>query len=134
MNHYVLPLSFAAAFHGALLFGFNHHSGPRAKSQEQFVGIDISAPPPEEPDIVEPEPADAGLKDLPDVPQPVRQPEPLIIDPGERQPISLPPLPADYTRNSAIIPVTSPRGPGGDGKWRFDVIDGVELDNIPRTR
>jgi periplasmic protein TonB len=136
-NHYVLPVCFAAAAHGALLFGFS--KGPRQPmaSEEKTVLVPFVVPPREEdpPVIVEPDRSDAASKSAPDVPSLPRSAEPLAIDLGERIPITPPPLGEVTTRDVTTIFEHSIGQLGGEGKNPFgNVISSTHLDNPPRTR
>lgn len=135
-----LPIAFAAALHGALLFGFNHKS-PKAPPPPKEVTtrheVDLR-PPPEDPEpiILANDPSEAKPAQ-PDAPQPVVSPEPpaVIVDKG----FTMDPPKITVNMNSdvrEIIPPTSPGVIGGTGdKFNWGDITGlVGLDRTPATR
>ena len=134
-NCYVLPVCFAAAAHGALLFGFTKQ--PRRPVPPQLAIADVifhsrpPEPPPEEEEIVSVEPA---RREAIDAPAPIRSPEPAIeITTAVTMP--LPPLQPEGLGDLRVIPLTLPVGPGTEDTraWQ-NVIPRDALDNPPRTR
>ena len=134
---FVLAATFAAAVHGALLFGFPQN--PRAPApvpREKDKGSDIPMPPPEievklvEDPYVEP----SASKDLPPPPVPTLPDSPMI-DPTITfvQPVA-PLQPFDPNVVTRVVPQSAGiyRPDGGAGIGRVVPID--LLDNSPRTR
>src|SRR6476660_9218281 len=93
-NNYLLPVCFAVAAHGALLFGFTKHPRPVASVKDDTVLTCFHFTPPEEerPVIVDPEQSETAPKLPPDAPLP-RQPERLSLAVGETPTMTPPRLP-----------------------------------------
>jgi protein TonB len=136
-RHYMLPATFAAVAHAALLFGIS--KDPHAPELE-FVRI-ISCPlftlPPEpEPPVVEND--DSGpenAKPTLDVPL-IQQPEPPTLIAATEMVIPVPRLqpftPGDVTK--IALPAVAPGSGSGDSPWPRNVLPIDRLDNSPRTR
>lgn len=134
-----LPIAFAAALHGAVLFGFNYKSPkaePPPKEKTKITEVDLR-PPPEEPDpiVLANDPSEAKPAQ-PDAPQPVVSPEPpaVIVDGGFT--IEPPKIPVNMDSNiREIIPPMGPGVEGGKGEFNWGDITGlVGLDRTPATR
>ena len=135
-KEYVLPVCFAAAAHGALLFGFSKTPRPVTNSDRDTILTEWKIPPqPEEVVAVEPESTNSTPKSALDVPQPIRSPEPPVLDIGDRPPMPMPPISAFDATTVTVLPTTEISGPRGDGKnpWG-DVVSKELLDNPPHTR
>lgn len=136
-----LPIAFAAALHGALLFGFNHKS-PKAPPPPKEVTtrheVDLRPPPEDQEPII---PAgDASEASAPDreVLRPPSTPEPTAqlsdsIFLIERQQVRV-----DVAINSDmrhIVPPAAPIGGGGDGPFKpGNIIPSTMLDRVPAAR
>jgi periplasmic protein TonB len=136
-NHYVLPVCFAAAAHGALLFGFTKN--PRSLTvKNEIIPIPIFAIPnvvEEPPVVVENDQRDTAAKPAPDVPQLPRSAEPLTIEMDNRPTMTAPPLQTEGLKDVIKLFDDSFGKPGGKGASPFgDVMSGIDLDNPPRTR
>jgi len=138
-NHYALPVCFAAAFHGALLFGFtkNPRPPPTPDEKPQLVPFVISQRDEDPPVLVEADRSDPQPKRAPDAPQPPRGAEPPVIDLGTRPTMPLPSFePVAGLKDMKQIPEISAGTPGSDGDspWKNGVIPSTLLDGSPRTR
>jgi protein TonB len=137
-NTYLLPVCFAAAAHGALLFGFTKQPRPaRIVATPTMITpfvLRAEEPPPEiAVDAADRSEAKAAAPDRPAIP---RGEEPLVVDLGT-QPIMPRPdmIPVTFENTDRILP--SDLGvPGGKGNepWRNGIVRGEFLDNPPRTR
>lgn len=139
-RHFVLPIVFAAAAHGALLFGFT--KTPRAAvpvSEKSICRLPMHvAPPPPEEIIVEPEASAASAASKPILDAPPRTPEPA----AELQPMDVPTMPrppvTPFDRGEiTVIPKEAFARPGdGDGPnfGPGGIVPTAFLDNTPRTR
>jgi periplasmic protein TonB len=135
-NHYLLPVCFATAAHGALLFGFTKHHRPMRVEKESTIETRIYIAPPEEPPpMIE----DAGSTKStpttpPDRPLP-RQTEPLVVQVADQLTITPPEFPNITTGEVTKVIDDSVFEKIGTGKtgWGNVVTDGM-LDNPPRTR
>lgn len=134
-----LPIAFAAALHGAVLFGFNHKSPkapPPPKEITRYDPVDLR-PPLEEPDpiILAQDPSEAKPAQ-PDAPQPVVSPEPLavIVDGGFT--IDPPKIPVNINSDirEIIPPTAGVVGGTGDKVAWGDITGLVGLDRTPATR
>lgn len=136
-RHFGLPIAFAAALHGALLFGFNKtpRAEPPAKEPTTIVPFVLPPPPPEEPVVVHDLTQEAAPKSAPDAPAPIRSPEPVAIEVPNTFKISPPPVSAVDTSNMSLVPPTDNFGRhgNGDNPWG-NIISSTLLDNTPRTR
>lgn len=134
-KRYVLPICFAAAAHGALLFGFTKSPRPiKAKEDTETRRVPFVLTT-EEPPIVEIERSETAPKGQPDAPQPLRGPEPLPIEITHQQTMALPPI-ARVSSEDMQQWMNVPIGVS-DGRisetWK-DVVTRDFLDNSPRTR
>lgn len=135
-RHFGLPLAFAAALHGAVLFGVSKSPRPilvKVPVEDRHL-FPVNLPRPVED---KPEPVDVvagGPPPRPDVPVPVSQPErPAVAVVGDFT-IAPPPISANVGVDLTRVPLV-PALPGGDGRNLFsDVIGHALLDNTPRTR
>lgn len=137
-NPYILPICFAAAAHGALLFGFTKNP-PVAKVPEEksFYVPFVARPPEEEPPVVlEPDSASAPSKSALETPQPVRTPEPLVIETSALA--TMPPPPIQPMGSAELRQILEPSIVGGNetgnALWRDGIVSSGLLDNPPRTR
>jgi periplasmic protein TonB len=132
-RQFMLPISFAAAFHAALLFGFRPSSHTLMTVRDPARIVDpIFAPA----DLADPPEPQASTE-----PMPKSSPEPLRPDIAE-----VPHLPAtehDFTINVMPHPAVNVEHPvinlppGGDdprGKPGPNILSSVFLDSRPRTR
>jgi protein TonB len=138
-SRYLLPVCFALAAHGALLFGFTKHPRSAKPPEDEFiltpfhlrnVEEDIPTVAPAEGD--EPAPTSA-----PDVPPPPRNPEPLlVVEVGNQPRMELPPITRLDRTDMREIPLVGPgvMGERGDMPWGTDILSLDRLDNTPRTR
>ena len=137
-QRYILPVTFSAAVHAALLFGF-----PAKSIREAITVIEVPlAPLPPKPveEIVPPaetDPTTPPVKELAGGPTPPDL-EPPPAGPLRRDDIV---IPEDaHSRNPTRIPTTIPRmsGPGDGTEWTRSVgsaaIDYTGLDNAPRAK
>lgn len=137
-NPYILPICFAAAAHGALLFGFTKNP-PMAKMTEEKHYVPFVARPPEEepPVVVEPDSVSAQSKSALEAPSPVRLPEPLVIETtalATMQPPPLRPVGSEDVRQ-ILDPGLGIGDEKGNALWERDgIISSGLLDNPPRTR
>ena len=132
-RHLGLPLAFAAAFHGALLFGFVKHPPPalvRYIPMPDFfppaAPIDDDDPPPPEPE------ADKRPEDIAP-PQPMRQPEPIPIAAPDKMTF----VPPVITVDPNALPTDIAGAPIDGAKIRSeigDIFSSTSLDKTPRTR
>lgn len=135
-RHYILPVAFAAAAHGALLFGFQR-TPHVAHPTERIPHRDFITPDPVEVDLTSPELPDSAehASRPPDAPTPVAQPDSpvLVLNSDFRQPVTL-----TQTFDPTSITRVVPENIGvhsGDIAGRIGNIVGKEfLDNSPRTR
>lgn len=133
-----LPIAFAAALHGAVLFGFNHKT-PKATPPKEITEIrevDLRPPPDDpEPIMLAGDPSEAKPAQ-PDAPQPVVSPEPLAVIVEGGFTIDPPKIPVNMDSNiRQIIPPTGPGVVGGKGEFNWTDITGlVGLDRTPATR
>jgi protein TonB len=134
-KQYILPVCFAAAAHGALLFGFTKNPRP-PKIDEPETRLVVCEFPLEEPIVeVQPDRTDTGPKIPPDAPQPERSIEPPPIEVTTGFTITPPPIAPPGVKDLKVIPEFPPGVPGGDGKGPWsDVLSSIHLDNTPRTR
>lgn len=137
-RHFGLPIAFAAALHGALLFGPSKTSRPApveepAAPPREFVVVRMEEELPRPPDDAE---ASAAPKLVPDAPVLPRSDEPPPIAVERTFPIARPPVVAVDTSGIAKI-IDVPTGiDGGTGKnpWGPSVLSSTLLDNSPRAR
>jgi protein TonB len=134
---FVLPVCFAAAAHGALLFGFTRHSRPPSAAVDEvyrvpFVYRQIDDDPPV---AVQTENERSAVKPMPDVPQPSRSPEPPVVDLSHRLTMQPPPIQPVGEKDMRVLLEAGVGLPGETGKnsWS-DVMSSVQLDNAPRAR
>lgn len=137
-RQFALPIAFAAALHGALLFGF--HKTPQAKppSKPDTIVVPFVIPPlpPEEPIVALDESAAAKSDRKPDVPALPRSEEPPAIDVPTAFRIPVPPVLVSTfgdVRQVLEIPPGVTSG-NGDKPWGRDIIPSTHLDNAPRAR
>lgn len=134
-RHFALPIAFAAAFHGAVLFGFNKSPRAEPPKKDESTFILINPPPPEEEPLPIPETGEAsGPKSLPDAPVPVRSPEPIAIEVANAFKISPPPMDTVNMSDIRILPADTLTRGKGDNPWGNGIISSMLLDNTPRTR
>jgi periplasmic protein TonB len=136
-NPYILPVCFAAAAHGALLFGFT--KGPvAAKPPKEIITchlFEIKEVEPEPP-VVEVDSSSALPKPAPEMPQPIRSPEPPAIETRSDFTITPPPIPPPGTEEMRQILEFKSGAPDGIGEAiaKEGVFSLGLLDNTPRTR
>lgn len=136
-RNFVLPVCFAAAAHGALLFGFSRTSRPPSASVDEvyrvpFVYRQIDDDPPV---AVDHEHDRSAAKALPDVPQPFRSPELPVVDLSNRLSMQPPPIPPMGGKDMRVLLEGGVGLPNGTGNSRWpDVLSSVQLDNAPRAR
>ncbi|WP_414661666.1 energy transducer TonB [Horticoccus sp. 23ND18S-11] len=138
-TQFVLPLCFAAAAHGALLFGFSRPArGARPleplRIYTPMIPFELN---PEPPVIVESDVREPDAKPAPAVEQPPRSVEPLpAIDPGPLPTMPIPPVVPTRIGDISIVPDQLPGAPGGGGTgpWTDRPLGREFLDNAPRTR
>ncbi len=133
---YVLPVCFAAAAHGALLFGFTKNPRPPVTEIETWIDIPFRHSPP--PDEVEVTVTDTHEKSsvAPERPVVPRSQEPLPIITDAIPAAIAPPITVNVTER--ITRVIEPDGGilGGTRTkpWAGGVLSREVLDNPPRTR
>jgi protein TonB len=136
-DNFFLPICFAAAAHGALLFGFAKTPRSPAPPAEKprptiFVIREAEEPVPE---IVDTKSSNTALRIEPAAPQLPRSAEPLPVDITHR--ITMKPPAFQRVDASDIHRIVDfAGGPVGKGnKPPFgDVLSSIHLDNTPRTR
>lgn len=134
-KEYVLPVCFAAAAHGALLFGFTKppRSTPLATDDRKYVPFVL--PPPEDPPVVveaerrSPSAPAADVQPLPRSQEPLAQP---VVDGPTFTPPSFRPFEKGDIKEIVNLPPGVGKGPGG-ASWG-DIVSTDHLDNSPRTR
>lgn len=137
-NPYILPICFAVAAHGALLFGFTKSpvAAKPPKEKIEYIPFVVAKLDPEPPVVVEADHASAPPKPAPDAPQPIRSEEPLAIETRSDFTITPPPIPPPGTEEMRRILEFKSGVPDGIGE--AIAKDGVFslglLDNTPRTR
>lgn len=138
-NPYILPICFAAAAHGALLFGFTKNPTPVKRAEEKTITCIFPIRPPEEEPVVTVEPDAAASKTAtaPEAPQPPRSPEPLVIETNSFATMTPPPI--QPIGSAELRQILEPSIGIGDGRGKVPWIrDGILssdlLDNPPRTR
>lgn len=136
-RHFLLPVCFAAAAHGALLFGFTRDPRPLKPGEPKICVTEFKVHTVEdEPEvIVDQEREPAAPRKLPDVSPPPRLPERVVLDPGVRLAMKPPPIRPVGDSDMRAIP---------DSDWGVarevssaafpDVLSSVRLDSAPRTR
>lgn len=135
-----LPIAFAAALHGAVLFGFNHKS-PKAPPppKDPTVITEVILRPPEDPEpiILAGDASEASAPDR-EVLRPPSTPEPtaqlsdsvFII---EKQQVRVDVAINSDMRN--IVPPAAPIGGDGDGPFKSgNIISSILLDRVPSAR
>lgn len=137
-NSYILPLCFAAATHGALLFGFTKNPPVPKLPKEPTIITRIVMPSRDEepPVVIETDAASARSKTAADVPQPIRGPEPaLVLD--TTRPTMMPP-PFQPIGREDVRQILNPNlgieGGKENGLWSDGIVSKGLLDNPPRTR
>jgi protein TonB len=135
-RHFALPIAFAAAFHGAVLFGFS--KTPRTEVLRKPVPtgrVPFIYPPPEDvPIILEAGEVEAP-KRLPDQPQPIAQPEPPAIQVASEFIIQPPAVVVEGKDLPKIPPMPVAAGNGeSTAPWERGILLRNQLDNSPRTR
>lgn len=137
-NPYFIPICFAAAAHGALLLGFTRTTVVSKKPIVPTVLTEwVVRTIEDEPAVVaEVDAREPALKTLPDAPQPVRGPEPVVLDFGDGPTMEPPPLQPVATLDLRRILEEQGGQPGGKGIGPFvgRIVSGGDLDNTPRTR
>lgn len=138
-RHFALPIAFAAAAHGALLFAFTKptRTPPPPEEKRAYQEV-VVAPPAEIEPPKEEETAGGGGSPKPELVAPIprgAEPPPMI-DPGPVFIIPLPPVGPVVRSDAKIVPVSFGRPGGGDGPgWGpGDVLTSAMLDNPPETR
>jgi protein TonB len=133
---YVLPVCFAAAAHGALLFGFSKNPRPPVTEIETRIAIPFRHAPP--PDEVEVAVTDTQEKSSIAPARPVmpRSEEPLRIVTDAIPAAIAPPITVNVTdRITRVIdPGVGIDGGTGTKPWAGGVLGSAVLDNPPRTR
>lgn len=135
-SHYALPIAFAAALHGALLFGFNKSprvSAPKLEEPEKVWYTPILLPPDDPEIIVSAEAASKPTGD-PEVPSvPISPEPPAVVLPTDFH-LKPDPVTVDTSDITKIFQIpTIRRGEGGPAFDR-NVISSVLLDNAPQAR
>jgi protein TonB len=135
-RHFGLPIAFAAAIHGAVLFGFTKEPRvkPTAKPTEVSPVIAIRVPEPEPPEIVV---ADDVSKPRgePEAPQPIASPEPATVNVDAKFVINPPPVSVDMADLTKILEIPTSTTSGTKGEmFGPDIIPAKFLDNSPRAR
>lgn len=138
IHRHVLPVSFAAAFHAALLFGF---PGKSAREVVLVTEVPLTPSPPKPPDdIVVPTP-EAGETTVPVKPLAGGPPTPDLDPPPGRSKIDDITItdeirPKNPMKKVSIIPQISGPGDGafGTGNTGPTIINIRNLDNIPRAK
>ena len=137
-NPYILPICFAAAAHGALLFGFTKDSvaAKQPKEKKDYIPFVVSKLDPEPEVVVEVDSSSALPKPAPEMPQPIRSPEPVAIETRSDFTITPPPIPPPGTEQMRQILEFKEGVPGGIGEAiaKGGVFSLGSLDNTPRTR
>src|SRR5688572_18884317 len=127
-DHFFLPICFAAAAHGALLFGFTKHPRAAVPLKEKtvlipFVSREVE---PEPPLIAQSESTDSPPKSAPepDMLPPQRSHEPVGAESGNRPVMELPPFdpvgPKDISR--IVGPLGIPSGEFGTAPWDGGIV------------
>jgi protein TonB len=135
-RHFLLPVGLAAAAHGALLFGFSKQPRPIPAPKEitrsiPFVVREVA----EEPVVVETERQVAAPKLLPDMPHPIRLPEPPSVDFTDRQTMKPPPFRPVGDKDVRALLDSDFGKPGGTGTERWgDILSTAHLDRTPHAR
>ena len=136
-NPYLLPICFAAAAHGALLFGFTKNPAPVKQATARVPPvIFVLAPDVEPPVVVESETAPAQTKPPIAAPQPFRSEEPVAVETTSPFVITPPPLVAVSSEDVRQILHLDQGVVGGigDAISKVGIVSGDVLDNAPRTR
>ena len=136
-NHYVLPICFAAAAHGALLFGFTKNPRPLKPLLEKKVGVPFVLRTEEElPKIETSDPSEAAPKPELATPQPYRSPEPPAVEYEGKLTMSPPPISPIGSEDvrTAVGPVIGVEGGLGNRIGANGIITGDLLDKPPHTR
>jgi protein TonB len=138
MNRYLLSGCFAAAAHGALLFGFTKTPRPprAAVPDEHVIACDLRQPEEEPVRIEDMVRAPANSQSAPPAPRPVRGDEPPVIDVGEKQTIPLPAIQSIASTDMKTVPLPAVGVGTGEGTspWDTDVVSGKLLDKPPHAR
>ena len=137
-THYVLPVSFAIAVHGALLFGFTRHPRPLKFSEttvpDQIFEVALEEA---EPVVHASEFDDPPARTPPPAPQPDRGPELPALEPDVKRFVidRVPILDVSGTDTRILPHVAFDRvNTDGTGPWRKMIALSGELDNSPRVR
>jgi protein TonB len=134
-RNFALPIAFAAALHGALLFGY--HPEPRKLSpvaKDSPRTLCCLPLPPEEPVEVA-EATEPGKKIVPpERPRPVAQPEPVAPPVDDGVVMRPPPAVVTGVRDLTKIPDFPFVSPGAGGPGGPGVLALADLDAIPRAR
>ena len=136
-DNFFLPICFAAAAHGALLFGFTKTTRSPAPPAEKLISCFFPIRQAEEPvpEIAETRSTDKIPRSQPAAPQVPRSAEPLPVP--DTSSITMQPPAFERVDLSDITRIADFDGiPGGRGdRPAFgEVIAGIHLDNTPRTR
>lgn len=137
-NRFVLPVCFAAAAHGALLFGFSKNSRSASSPAKDVTLVVPFVVPPlsEEVVVLDHQVCGGAPKAVPDAPPIPRTEEPLLpfLDGGATMPTP-PRLPPVSTTDIRAISDDTFGKPGGIGTSNWgDVFSHTLLDDSPRTR
>ena len=134
-REFALPIAFAAALHGAVLFGFSKspRAAPPPKEDTFICGLTMMPAEPEPLiELADPVPH-ARPRTEPDRPTPLVSPEPPVIRSDPTFVITPPVVSVDGIDSGILIEIPAhPRGPGGEGMG--DIISPGLLDNPPRAR
>lgn len=137
-RHFALPIAFAAALHGALLFGFTKTSRPApiAEPATPPVPFVLLRPEPEEVRLAPDDRTESSArKAVIDTPVPVSSPEPVAIDVSNPFTISPPPVRVNTSDMRSVLDVPAGLRDGtGDNPWGPSVIPSTLLDDSPRAR
>ena len=135
-SNYILPVSVAAAVHGALLFGFPKSPRVPVPVKEHVIIVcDLMPPYVETPEIVETTAEEPAAKaDL--TPPPPTSMEPVVLDVPTGATMPLPPIEPPSSGDVRVI-VSREKGlvnGRGDGLGVGTIIGREHLDNSPRAR
>lgn len=136
-DNFFLPICFAAAVHGALLFGFTKTPRSPAPPAEKIITCFFPIRQAEEPvpEIAETKSTDKTPRNEPAAPQPPRGPEPSPVDVTTSPTMKLPAFqPVDASDIRRIVDFRGIRDGKGDKPPFGDVLSSIHLDNTPRTR
>ena len=134
-RNFALPIAFAAALHGALLFGYNPEPRKRPPlPKDPPATVCVLQLPPEEPVAVA-EATESGERTAPpERPRPMTLPEPVATPVYEGVTMRVPPVDVGRPTDTRTIPDLADVAVGGSGRNGPRVSALAELDAIPRAR